>query len=110
MTATATNLDRRQDARIEIPHARRGGFGFVNGCPCRWCGRRFSGAKARRRHERLTHEHRVPPEIDLDASPIPHDIGLGPVNHLRLTGDALRRAVNRRLGRLTYRPAEEGGP
>jgi hypothetical protein len=97
--ATATNLSHSQAPRIEIPHARRGGFGFANGCPCRLCGRRFPTAKARRRHERRAHERTVPPGTDLDGSGVAGEIGerADPLDDPALRGDALRTAANRRL-------------
>lgn len=103
--ATATNLEHSQDARIETPHARRGGFGFANGCPCRYCGRRFPTAKGRRRHERRAHERTVPPGTDIDGSSIPGDLGLAdPLDDPNLKGDALRMAVNLRLRHLAGLP------
>jgi hypothetical protein len=94
-----SNLGNREAAPIENPHARRGGFGFVDGSPCRECGRRFSSSKARRRHERRAHQRSVPPEADLDGSRQPGDTGevSDPLDDPHLKGDPLRTAVNRRL-------------
>ena len=104
--ATATNLDHSQGARIEIPHARRGGFGFANGCPCRLCGRRFPSAKARRRHERRAHERPGSPGTDVDVSSLPGYIGEvpDPLDDPKLKGDSLRMAARRRLRYLAGLP------
>jgi hypothetical protein len=72
--ATATDLDRSEGARIETPHARRGGFGFADGSPCRDCGRRFSSSKGRRRHEPRAHERSVTADTVLKASNLAGDI------------------------------------
>jgi hypothetical protein len=101
--ATATNLDGSESARIETPRARRGGFGFTGGSPCRICGRHFSSTKARRRHERRAHERSVPVGRNPNVSNLSGDIGEfpDPLDSPKLKGDALREAVKRRLRYLS---------
>jgi hypothetical protein len=97
--ATATNLSSSEASRIENPHARRGGFGFAAGSPCRSCGRRFPTAKARRRHERRAHERAPSSGTHLEGATVPPAAGEtpDPLDNPGLKGDALRGAARRRL-------------
>jgi hypothetical protein len=103
----ATTLDHKQGAVADIHRrAAKGTFGWAEGNPCRYCGRRFSDALGRRRHERRTHELQPSRAVDLDGGSIPGDLGLDSLDDPRLSGAELRAATHRRLRRLTGMPEE----